>query len=187
MRPAGHRQSGSSVELSLRSFRGRQGWECGLRIPFRGRHALPTPGGKLWQNICQCQRDGGAAVKAYDDDDGTEQAYYGRGYVQPTWWSNYAASGVAIGRGPDLLLDPELVRSAEIAYDLMSHGMRTGQGFANGHRLAQYFSGTLTDYVGARRMVNGQDHAADIAAIATRFEAILLKASHPDESAATPP
>lgn len=132
-------------------------------------------------------QDGGPAVKAYDDDGGTEQAFYGRGYVQLTWWSNYAASGVAIGRGLELLLDPELVKSPEIAYALMSHGMRTGQGFANGHRLAQYFSGTLTNYVGARRMVNGQDHAADIAAIATRFEANLLKASHSDEFAATPP
>ncbi|MGB7989233.1 MAG: glycoside hydrolase family 19 protein [Candidatus Methylophosphatis roskildensis] len=132
-------------------------------------------------------QDGGAAVKAYDDDDGSEQAYYGRGYVQLTWWSNYAASGVAIGRGLDLLLDPELVKSPEIAYALMSHGMRTGQGFANGHKLAQYFSGALTNYAGARRMVNGQDHAADIAAIATRFEAILLKSSRSDTAADTPP
>lgn len=121
-------------------------------------------------------KDGGPAAKAYDDDDGIEQAFYGRGYVQLTWWSNYAKAGVAIGRGLDLLLDPELVKSPEIAYALMSHGMTTGSGFANGHRFSQYFNGSVTDYAGARRMVNGQDHAADIAAIAAKFEAILLKA-----------
>ncbi|MDP1097891.1 glycoside hydrolase family 19 protein, partial [Klebsiella quasipneumoniae] len=79
-------------------------------------------------------KDGGAAVKAYETDDGAEQAFYGRGYVQLTWWSNYAAAGVAVGRGMGLLLDPELVKTPEVAYALMSHGMRTGEGFANGRR-----------------------------------------------------
>lgn len=121
--------------------------------------------------------DGGAAVKAYDDDDGVEHAYFGRGYVQLTWWSNYASSGAAIGRGLDLLLDPELVKTPEIAYALMSHGMRTGKGFANGHKFSQYFAGEVTQYEAARRMVNGNDHAADIAALARKFERILLAAS----------
>lgn len=120
--------------------------------------------------------DGGAAEKAYDDDDGEEHAYYGRGYVQLTWWSNYASAGINIGRGLDLLLDPELVKSPAIAYALMAHGMRTGKGFANGHRFSSYFFLASTDYVGARRMVNGSDHAADIAAIAVQFEAVLLSA-----------
>ncbi len=121
-------------------------------------------------------KDGGAPVKAYETDDGAEQAFYGRGYVQLTWWSNYAAAGVAVGRGMGLLLDPELVKTPEVAYALMSHGMRTGEGFAYGRRFSQFFLGSATDYVGARRMVNGSDHATDIAAIATKFQAILLEA-----------
>jgi hypothetical protein len=120
--------------------------------------------------------DGGRAAQAYDQDDGTELAYYGRGYVQLTWWSNYAKSGVAIGRGLDLLFDPELVKTPEIAYALMVHGMESGSGFANGHRFSDYFSAQRSDYVGARKMVNGNDHAADIAALARTFEAILLEA-----------
>jgi hypothetical protein len=36
--------------------------------------------------------------------------------------------------------------------------------------------GAVTDYVGMRAMVNGTDHAADIAAIARQFETILLDA-----------
>jgi len=118
--------------------------------------------------------DGSAAVKAYVNDPGTEHAYFGRGYVQLTWWSNYAAAGVAIGRGLDLLLDPELVKEPEIAYAIMAHGMRTGFGFANGRKFSQYFIGQTTDYKHARKMVNGMDHAEDIAKLAKAFEEILL-------------
>lgn len=118
--------------------------------------------------------DGGPAVKVYQTNSGTEHAYYGRGYVQLTWWSNYAKAGVAIGKGLNLLLDPELVKDPATAYELMSHGMRTGQGFANGHKFAKFFKGETKDYVGARKMVNGNDHAADIAKLAQSFEDILM-------------
>lgn len=120
--------------------------------------------------------DGGAAVKAYDDDKGAEQAYYGRGYVQLTWWSNYATTGIAIGSGLQLLFDPELVKQPVTAYKIMSHGMRTGDGFANGNTFSKYFTGANTNYVGARAMVNGSDAAAEIAGVAETFEAILLLA-----------
>lgn len=120
--------------------------------------------------------DGGAADAAYAQDDGVEQAYFGRGYVQLTWWSNYATAGVALGRGLDLLINPELVKTPEVAYKLMSQGMRTGRGFANGRSFSQYFSAGSTNYVAARGMVNGSDHATDIAGIAQQFEKILLKA-----------
>lgn len=118
--------------------------------------------------------DGGKAVKAYDDDPGTPLAYYGRGYVQLTWWSNYAKAGVAIGKGLDLLFDPELVCQPETAYAIMSHGMRTGFGFANGRRFSTYFSGGKANYVGARAMVNGSDSAQEIAKMAQAFEAALF-------------
>jgi hypothetical protein len=118
--------------------------------------------------------DGDAATKVYNDDPGAENAFYGRGYVQLTWWSNYAKSGDAIGRGLDLLLDPELVKDPRIAYSIMSHGMRTGYGFANGRKFTDYFSGKSRDYKHARKMVNGMDHAAEIATLAEAFEEILL-------------
>lgn len=131
--------------------------------------------------------DGGNAVKAYVDDTGTENAYYGRGYVQLTWWSNYAKAGVALKRGLDLLKNPELVKDPAIAYALMSHGMTTGEGFANGRKFSTYFTGQNRDYVGARKMVNGSDHAADIAEIAEKFEAILLASRIMRERAAPLP
>lgn len=151
----------------------------GVRITEQdGDQFKVTAGGDvspLTKGAAMGTKDGGPASKTYDADDGAEHAYYGRGYVQLTWWSNYAKAGVALGRGLDLLNDPELVKTAEVAYALMSHGMRTGSGFANGRKFSMYFAGDVTDYVSARRMVNGSDHAEDIAAIARKFEAILLK------------
>ena len=122
-------------------------------------------------------KDGVPASLIYDNDVGLENAYYGRGYVQLTWWSNYAAAGIAIGRGFDLLLNPELVKQPRIAYQLMSYGMKTGEIFANGNSLTDYFDTVSTDYEGARAMVNGRDHATDIAKIARQFESLLIKSS----------
>ena len=110
----------------------------------------------------------------YDSAAGDELSYYGRGYVQLTWWSNYAKAGSFIGRGLDLLFDPELVKEPATAYQLMSRCMCTGAGFANGKRFSMYFYGTMTDYVHARAMVNGSDHRDEIADIATRMERVLL-------------
>ena len=56
----------------------------------------------------------------------------------------------------------------------MSLGMRTGFGFANGHKFAQFFGSKNRDYKHARKMVNGMDHAADIAKLAEAFEKVLL-------------
>lgn len=115
------------------------------------------------------------ATKTYIDDDGEEHAYFGRGYVQLTWWSNYAAAGVSLGRGLDLLFDPDLVLEPEIAYAIMSDGMVNGHGFANKRSFSRYFIGARSDYEGARAMVNGVDHRDDIAGIARRFEKVLMQ------------
>lgn len=127
-------------------------------------------------------RDGVAAAAAYEKDDGVEQVYFGRGYVQLTWWSNYAKASVALGRGFELLLDPELVKTPEVAYKLMSLGMRTGKIFANGRKFKNYFTDSATNYEGARGMVNGKDHAADIAKLARKFESVLRKSAMPSSA-----
>ena len=117
------------------------------------------------------------AAPAYEADDGDELEYYGRGFVQLTWWSNYAATGALIGRGLDLLLDPELVSQPELAYKIMSTVMRTGAGFANRNTFAKYFHADHTDYVHARAMVNGHSHEREIGALAERFEKVLFAAT----------
>lgn len=111
----------------------------------------------------------------YEKDPGTEHVYFGRGYVQLTWWSNYATIGAELGMGMDLLLDPDSVRTPEVAYRIMSYGMTTGRSFANGRKFSDYFIGLKTDYVAARAMINGSDHDRDIAAIAVKMEDVLMQ------------
>ncbi len=116
--------------------------------------------------------------------------YYGRGYVQITWQKNYQMAGQKLSgqtfivngtprlvtantfvTTPDLVLDPA------IAYAVIAHGMR--EGWFTGKKLSDYIkSGAAPDYRNARRVVNGTDHAEDIAAIATSMEQ-LLRASQP--------
>jgi hypothetical protein len=114
--------------------------------------------------------------EVYSKDTGTELAYFGRGYVQLTWWENYAMAGAAIGLGLALLLEPDRALEPDVAYRVMSHGMRTGKGFANGRKLVHYIQGETADYAGARAMVNLKDPQPDIVLIAQRFESILLEA-----------
>ena len=119
---------------------------------------------------------GAVASKTYEQADGVENAYFGRGYVQLTWWSNYLRAGLALNLGLKLLLDPDLVEDPDVAYQIMSYGMRTGKIFANGYSFSDFFAGGSRDYKGARKMVNGSDHDSDIAALAMAIEAILLDA-----------
>jgi hypothetical protein len=49
------------------------------------------------------------------------------------------------------------------------------------------FSDGTSDYKNARRMVNGRDHAQDIADIAIKFEKVLSAANPADGATAVPP
>lgn len=110
--------------------------------------------------------------------------FYGRGYVQITWRRNYAnagnkLSGKRIGdkligadtftANPDAVLDPD------ISYAIASIGMR--QGWFTGKKLSDYIKDSKTDYAGARKIINGTDHAAEIAVFANQFELLLRAAS----------
>lgn len=118
----------------------------------------------------------GQPTRTYAAAAGSELAYHGRGYVQLTWWSNYAAAGVSIGRGLDLLFDPEAALDPETAYKVMAHGMITGSGYANGRRLQHYIYGALCNYTGARAIVNAGDPQQAIVTSAQIFQAALVAA-----------
>lgn len=98
--------------------------------------------------------------------------YYGRGYVQLTWMDNYGAVGRALGLGDRLMLHPDLALAKDVAYGIMSYGMRHGT--FTGRKLATYINDAKVDYEGARRVVNGTDQAARIARYAGRCETMLL-------------
>jgi putative chitinase len=100
--------------------------------------------------------------------------FKGRGYVQITGRANYAKF--------DIDDEPEEALQPEIAFDIMSEGMF--KGLFTGKKFGDYITKTLTDYKGARRIINKQDRAAEIAGYAREFE-IILKDSQVKVSTAT--
>jgi putative chitinase len=100
--------------------------------------------------------------------------YRGRGYVQITGRENYTHIGSLLG--VDLVNTPDLALEPGIAYRIAANGMRDG--WFTGRRLSQYMpAGGSPDYTNARRIINGLDHAADIAAFAQRFATMLTPPS----------
>lgn len=99
--------------------------------------------------------------------------YYGRGYVQLTWETvkipNYSKVSKALGI--DFVKNPDLVMKPEYAYSIMAIGMH--QGWFTGKKFSNYISGSKCDYVGARRIINGDDKAGLITGYAKSFEQIL--------------
>ncbi|HTE37915.1 MAG TPA: hypothetical protein VK630_15350, partial [Reyranella sp.] len=91
--------------------------------------------------------------------------YYGRGYVQLTWLTNYAK--MAALTGADLVNHPELALEPKLAALIMLEGMKGG--LFTGVGLPRYFGATVDDPVNARRIVNGTDRAQEIAALHAGF------------------
>lgn len=103
-------------------------------------------------------------------------AYYGRGYTQNTWIENYKMLTRAWNKQhPDRKLNfvtnPELLCVPEYAYWAMSYAMRTDA--YTGVGLDEFIKGDKCDYLHCRKVINGMDHAAEIAKVAEWFEKVL--------------
>lgn len=96
--------------------------------------------------------------------------WYGRGFVQLTWENNYVKAGTELGL--DLTRDPDVVMQPEISAQILVMGSR--EGWFTGRGLDQYITLQKSDYVGARRIINGTDKAQAIAEIAREYEQQLL-------------
>lgn len=95
--------------------------------------------------------------------------YYGRGLSQLTWNYNYKKEGKRLGI--DLLNNPDLILDIPLAANSHVYNMITG-GYT-GKKLSDYINDSKCDFKGARRIINGQDKADEIAAIAQKFLACL--------------
>lgn len=95
--------------------------------------------------------------------------FYGRGLVQLTHQENYARMSPLVGI--DLVAHPDAALTWPVALVALFEGTRLG--LFTGHKLADFFTAEKSDPVGARAVVNGSDHASEIAAACAIFLACL--------------
>lgn len=95
--------------------------------------------------------------------------YCGRGYVQLTWKNNYVRMGKLLNI--NLVNDPDLAMQPDIAVKIMFEGMLNvnPRNTFSGVNLQHYISEDREDWVGARHVINGVDHAEIIADTAMDF------------------
>lgn len=105
--------------------------------------------------------------------------YHGRGLVQITGRRNYTDWTERLGKENylhngqpvDLVNHPELAADPQIAARIAVQGSRDGT-FTQ-HKLGDYINDKQTDYYHARRVINGLDHAQEIADQATSFQHVI--------------
>lgn len=104
----------------------------------------------------------------------TYYPYVGMGYVQLTWKRNYEKAGKKLG--VDFLSNPKLLLKPEYAAPILVIGSKEGW-FAGDkvgpHTLGRYITLERSDFVGARRIINGTDKATLIANHAIEYDALL--------------
>ncbi len=95
--------------------------------------------------------------------------YFGRGFVQLTWKRNYRRMKEKFN--VDFVNNPALALEHEWAMKILIYGSE--EGIFTGKKLSDYISDTTTDYVNARRVINGTDKASLIADYAVKLERCL--------------
>lgn len=98
--------------------------------------------------------------------------WYGRGYVQLTWKSNYELASKKLGY--NFLVNPDDVMLPNYSAEILVLGSK--EGWFTGKKLSDYITLNKSDFVGARRIINGTDKAKEIAEIAKQYD-IALEAS----------
>lgn len=95
----------------------------------------------------------------------TPNIFYGRGFVQLTWYENYAKAGKKLGE--DFIKNPSLALDLGNATKILFWGMI--EGWFTGRKLSDYFNAKDVGPFNARRIINGIDRAADIVGYYKKF------------------
>ena len=91
--------------------------------------------------------------------------FYGRGYVQLTLKSNYEKYGKKLGI--DLVGNKEKALEPNIALFVLVDGMLLGE--FTSRKLGEFVNGSKTDFINARKVINGTDKASHIASLANSW------------------
>lgn len=83
----------------------------------------------------------------------TTELFYGRGFVQLTWYENYDKAGKKLGK--DFLHNAAAVKDINNATKIMFYGMT--EGWFTGAKLSSFFNSTTEDWKNARKIINGLD------------------------------
>lgn len=170
------------------------GFPTGYRMTNKGIPLYPTPptvAGRQLAIIAECLRQGvrdlgqiayvlatvsrecGTEYKPIAEFYGETKWYapwFGRGLVQLTHRGNYEKYKALTGF--DLIADPEaVIRDFGLSAFILVHGSKTGA--FTGRKLGDYINGPNRDFWNARRVINGTDHASDIAGAAEAWLAKL--------------
>lgn len=111
---------------------------------------------------------------AYWRYDAQGKTWLGRGYVQLTHRENYVRAGRKLG--VDLDGNPAKAMQPDIAAKVLVIGM--AEGWFTGKKLADYITLQKSDFVNARRIVNGRDKAHEIASLAKEYDAALITSGY---------
>jgi predicted chitinase len=106
--------------------------------------------------------------------DSTE-IFYGRGFVQVTWYENYKKLTKANDKGWDFFSNPSLLLELVPSAWAMVYGMKNG--LFTGKKLSTFIQQNdlkKNDFINARKVVNGLDKAEKIAEYTQTFKNALL-------------
>lgn len=145
-------------------------------------YSLATAFHETSRSMAPIQELGQGRGRSYGRPTGQyRQVYYGRGYVQLTWERNYAVATRSLLRHGlvssdiNLVRDPDLAMRPDIAAGVLVFGML--EGWFTGRKLVDFFSGTQSNWVDARVIINGHDRAALIASYGMAFYHALSEAN----------
>ncbi|WP_457564766.1 carboxypeptidase [Caminibacter sp.] len=98
--------------------------------------------------------------------------YYGRGLVQITWEKNYKKFTKLVnerfGTNQDFVKNPDLVLKEKYAIFILVYGMKYG--IFTGKKISDYFNDNGSNFIAARRIINGKDKAKKIAYLAQKIK-----------------
>jgi hypothetical protein len=105
----------------------------------------------------------------YGIPDENGNTFYGRGFVQLTWKTNYdrATKALSLVDERDLTLHPDVALDSLIAARIMFRGM--SEGWFTGRKLGQFFNDSTDDAYNARTIINAHDRASEIAGYHDQF------------------